>query len=230
MVTNECTTPKRLLAKKLNDFGFSWVRPELIVSPAPAACSYILENNLRPRLHVFDKIKEDFDDVLRLMDGSKEPPNCLVIGDVMDQLSRDYVDESLELMLRCPEAPTIIKLGAGRYYKDGGRLRMDTGAYAKAFEYCLGVESINIGKPSGVFFQEALEKLGGTREQTIMIGDDLISDVGGAKTFGLRGFLVRTGKYKQNDEINPNVKADQVFDNLAQAIDKICQLKGDTQN
>lgn len=218
------------MAKKLNDFGFEWVRPELIVSPAPAACSFILANNLRPRLHVYDKIKEDFEGVLGQLNDSKEPPNCIVIGDVMDQLNRDFVDESLELMLNCPENPKIIKLGAGRYYKDGGRLRMDTGAYAKAFEYCLGVESINIGKPSGAFFQEALEKLCGTRDDTIMIGDDLISDVGGAKDFGLRGFLVRTGKYKPSDEINANVKADHVFDNLAQAIDTICQLKSDTRN
>ena len=29
-----------------------------------------------------------------------------------------------------------------------------------------------------------------------MIGDDLINDVGGAQSAGMRGILVRTGKYR----------------------------------
>ena len=29
-----------------------------------------------------------------------------------------------------------------------------------------------------------------------MIGDDLINDVGGAQSVGMRGVLVRTGKYR----------------------------------
>ena len=32
--------------------------------------------------------------------------------------------------------------------------------------------------------------------QTIMIGDDVVSDVGGAQSCGLGGVLVRTGKYR----------------------------------
>ena len=32
--------------------------------------------------------------------------------------------------------------------------------------------------------------------QTIMIGDDVVSDVGGAQSCGLAGVLVRTGKYR----------------------------------
>ena len=29
-----------------------------------------------------------------------------------------------------------------------------------------------------------------------MVGDDLVNDVGGAKRCGMRGILVRTGKYR----------------------------------
>ena len=32
--------------------------------------------------------------------------------------------------------------------------------------------------------------------QCVMIGDDIVGDVGGAQTAGMRGVQVRTGKYR----------------------------------
>uniref|UniRef100_A0A6G1SHS9 Phospholysine phosphohistidine inorganic pyrophosphate phosphatase n=1 Tax=Aceria tosichella TaxID=561515 RepID=A0A6G1SHS9_9ACAR len=234
LVTNECTTPKRLLTEKLNAFGFDMITSDRIVSPAPTACEYIIQRGLRPRLHVWNDILEDFQpalDRLRESGAGEQPANCLVIGDVMSQLSRDFVDESLEIMLKCPEKPQIISLGAGRYYKDAGRLRLDTGAFAKAFAYALDIDEITcLGKPSAEFFGQALNVLSAkttsnqkppTYENTIMIGDDVVSDVGGAQAMGMRGFLVRTGKYKPSDETDRGVIPDDVFDNLYEATDKI---------
>ena len=148
-------------------------------------------------------------------------PNCLVVGDVMGKMSRDFMDDSLETMLNCSEKPQIISMGAGRYYKDLNRLRMDTGAYTAAFEFCLGVKAINLGKPSPEFFKQALDLVDGKPEDTIMIGDDIQSDVGAAQQVGMRGFLVRTGKYKRSDETDKGVLADDVFDNLQVAVDTI---------
>lgn len=224
LVTNECTLPRRKLAEKLNNFGYKCVDPSRIISPAPTACSYLELNNLRPRLHVWHELEEEFASVTRPMEASGLSANCLVIGDLMNRLSRDFIDESLEIMLNSPERPVLVSLGAGRYYKDSGRLRMDTGAYTAAFEYSLGVKAVNIGKPSESFFGRALELVGGSAEDTIMIGDDIVSDVGGAKRMGMRGFLVRTGKYKASDESGHKVKADCVFANLAEAADKILAI------
>lgn len=221
LVTNECTTAKKRLVKKLNEFGFDCVTAEKLISPAPVACSYLEKHNLRPRLHIWDGVIEDFQPLLDKQPDPSLPPNCLVVGDVMDKLSRNFMDESLELMLNSPEKPQIISLGAGRYYRDGGRLRMDTGAYVVAFEFCLGVKALNVGKPTEEFFKTALDAIGGNVEETVMIGDDIVSDVGGAQNVGMRGFLVRTGKYKKSDEIDRGIKADFVFDNLKDAIDNI---------
>lgn len=170
---------------------------------------------------MWDGIKEDFEPALERFKGSSEPANCLVVGDIMTKLSREFMDESLQIMLNCPGIPRIVSLGAGRYYKDSGRLRMDTGAYVSAFEYCLGVKAVNLGKPTAEFFNQALKIVGGTPTDTIMIGDDIVSDVGGAQAMGMRGFLVRTGKYKPTDETGRGVVADGVFDNLKEAVDKL---------
>lgn len=54
-----------------------------------------------------------------------------------------------------------------------------------------------------------------------MVGDDLISDVGGAQNCGIRGVLVRTGKYRPSDEDHPEIKPYLIADNLSEAVDHI---------
>lgn len=111
---------------------------------------------------------EDFEAALqRPLD--KQEANCLVVGDCMSKIDRDFMDSSFEALARM-EKPLILSLGAGRYYKDCGRLRLDTGAYVAAFEYSLGLKAINFGKPSEPFFKEALNIIGGDVTSTIMIG------------------------------------------------------------
>ena len=52
-----------------------------------------------------------------------------------------------------------------------------------------------------------------------MVGDDISSDVGGAQKCGLRGVLVRTGKFTPSNENHPVVKPDFIADNLSQAVE-----------
>ncbi|XP_054625547.1 phospholysine phosphohistidine inorganic pyrophosphate phosphatase isoform X2 [Dunckerocampus dactyliophorus] len=57
--------------------------------------------------------------------------------------------------------------------------------------------------------------------EVMMIGDDLVNDVGGAQQCGMKGVQVRTGKYRPSDQNHPTVVADGTVDDLAQAVDMI---------
>lgn len=46
-----------------------------------------------------------------------------------------------------------------------------------------------VGKPSKDFFLAALQSLGASPEQAVMVGDDVRDDVGGAQAAGIRGIL-----------------------------------------
>ncbi|XP_074194933.1 phospholysine phosphohistidine inorganic pyrophosphate phosphatase isoform X3 [Rhinolophus sinicus] len=59
--------------------------------------------------------------------------------------------------------------------------------------------------------------------EAIMIGDDIVGDVGGAQRCGMRALQVRTGKFRPSDERHPEVKADGYVDNLAEAVDLLLQ-------
>jgi phospholysine phosphohistidine inorganic pyrophosphate phosphatase len=52
-----------------------------------------------------------------------------------------------------------------------------------------------------------------------MVGDDVVSDVGGAQAAGIRGVLVRSGKYTPADESHPLVRPDLIVSNLAELVD-----------
>jgi ribonucleotide monophosphatase NagD (HAD superfamily) len=77
---------------------------------------------------------------------------------------------------------------------------LDAGPFVVALEYAAGVEATVLGKPAKDFFLSAVASLGCRPEETVLVGDDAASDVGGALKAGLRGILVRTGKYRPGDE------------------------------
>ncbi|XP_041125354.1 phospholysine phosphohistidine inorganic pyrophosphate phosphatase-like [Polyodon spathula] len=64
-------------------------------------------------------------------------------------------------------------------------------------------------------------------QQAIMIGDDLVNDVGGAQQCRMKALQVRMGKYRPSDEKHPTVKADGYVNNLAEAVDRILKHLGE---
>lgn len=95
------------------------------------------------------------------------------------------------------------------------------GPFVEALRYASGVEPTIIGKPSASFFQQALDDMRIDGSRAVMVGDDLENDVGGAQASGIRGILVRTGKYRPADERSETVKPDLTVDDVAEAVDEI---------
>ena len=48
-----------------------------------------------------------------------------------------------------------------------------------------------------------------------MVGDDIISDIGGAQAVGMKGILVKTGKYREEFVAKSGVTPDAVIDSVA---------------
>ncbi|KAJ9585074.1 hypothetical protein L9F63_020582 [Diploptera punctata] len=97
--------------------------------------------------------------------------------------------------------------------------------YNCTLEYAADVKAEVIGKPQAEFFRSALDDMGMKADEAVMVGDDLVSDVGGAQRCGLTGVLVRTGKYRPVDEMHPTVHPDAIANDLAQAVDIILESR-----
>ena len=94
----------------------------------------------------------------------------------------------------------LICCNLGRYHKTSTGVSIGPGAFAKGLSFSTGVDPIVVGKPNPVFYQAPLKELGLKVDQAVMIGDDAKDDVNGAISAGLKGILVKTGKYSNGDE------------------------------
>ena len=80
--------------------------------------------------------------------------------------------------------------------------------------YAAGRTAVVVGKPDPTFYGAAVDALGVPADQVVMIGDDLHTDVEGAQLAGLKGVLVRTGKFSASD-LTGSVRPDAVLDSVA---------------
>ena len=76
-------------------------------------------------------------------------------------------------------------------YKTGPA--MAAGPLVKAIEYAGGKRAIVVGKPSPLMFRIALRKARCGREEAVMIGDQLDTDIAGAIRAGIDPILVTSG-------------------------------------
>lgn len=216
--TNETQASREKFVAKLQRLGFDISVCE-VFSPAPAAVSVLQHRGLRPHLLVHDGLLPEFDGI------DKTSPNCVIIGDAAENFTYQNLNDAFRVLVGL-EKPVLFSLGQGRYYKETDGLKLDVGVYMKALEYACDLEAEVIGKPSAAFFNSVLNDMGIQPHEALMIGDDLVNDVGGAQRCGMKGVQVRTGKYRPSDEKHPTVTADGTVDDLARAVDTILNQRG----
>ena len=102
-----------------------------------------------------------------------------------------------------------------KFFQTEDGLRLDIGAFVAGLEYVTGQSAIVIGKPSREFFAAGLRSLELEAGDVVMVGDDIESDVGGAQAAGLRGVLVRTGKFRPGHAAASGVEPEAVLDSIA---------------
>lgn len=216
-VTNETQNTREGLVDKLSAFGYGGlITPDDIFAPAPACREYMQKEGLhRPHLLVHPKCLPEFEGFFDL---TSEEKDCVIVGDAAEEFSYENVNKAFQTLLSMKQ-PRLLSLGYGKYYKEKGQLVIDLGAYAKALEFATGLTAEVIGKPSQRYFQTALSLIGVPSSESVMIGDDIVSDVGAAQKYGLSGILVKTGKFRPGrDECHPEVKPDVIVDNFLSAI------------
>ena len=93
---------------------------------------------------------------------------------------------------------------------------LDSGAFVAGLEYATGAEATVLGKPSPSYFAAALDALDAEPELTWLVTDDVEADVRGARLFGMKTALVRTGKFRPDTVETSRVKPDGIVSSIAQ--------------
>ena len=212
-VTNTSSKPRRALVERLSAMGLC-VSAKQIFAPPIAARDYLAAHGATPlALFVREATREDFVGLEVLDDTASEGAGSVVIGDIGAAWDFATLNRAFRLLMAEPH-PLLVALGMSRYAQGGDGLVLDVAPFIKALEHASGCEAVVMGKPAHEFFDAAVHQLGTSSAQTVMIGDDIRGDIGGAQDAGLVGILVRTGKFRPGD-LEGDIRPDAVLDSIA---------------
>lgn len=169
------------------------VREDQIITPAWAAIHYLQEKGISScTLLASDDLHNDFIAAgITLTDDAE----VVVVGDAGDNFTYFSMNR---IFRQISGGAHLIALEKDRYWMDKDGLSLGAGAFVAALEYASGTCAILMGKPSPDFFREALAEMHAEPGTTMMVGDDINTDIGGAMACGLKGVLVQTGKFSSN--------------------------------
>ena len=197
-LTNTSSRPRSALVQKLDRLGIS-IQQEQLLTPAVAARDWIKRHTGgKVALFVAEATRSEFSALESIGETHSGPVDAVVIGDLGEGWTFATLNRAFRLLMQQPP-PALIALGMTRYWRAPDGLRLDTAPFVVALQHASGITPTVLGKPARGFFDAALEKLGCTASETVMLGDDIRGDIGGAQEAGIPGILMRTGKFQPED-------------------------------
>ena len=184
--------------------------PDLIVTATSATAAYLGEAHPGASAFVLNdgSVVEDMADVT--LADTPEDADVMVIGGAGAGFTYDVINR---MFRRVMAGAPLVAMHRSRYWRSGEGYELDGAAYVAALEAAAGVEAVVCGKPAPAFFVSALGVIGVPAARAAMLGDDIVTDVEAARAAGLRGVLVRTGKFRPEDL--ERGQPDAVLDSIA---------------
>ena len=212
-VTNTSSRGRAQLADKLRRFSIP-ATEDAILTPAVVASEWLRQRADGP-VAMFAKPAActEFDGLSLLPGDAEAGARYVVIGDLQDAWDFRTLNRAFRLLHSDSEAE-LIALGMTRYWQASDGLRLDVAPFVAALEHATGRKALVFGKPAEPFFRAAADKLGIRTPELFMIGDDLEADILGAQRAGLKGALVKTGKFRAAD-LEAGARPDAVLDSIA---------------
>jgi HAD superfamily hydrolase (TIGR01458 family) len=212
LVTNNTTRSRAELASELRSLGFEVGEEDIETTPLAAAR---LLAGARVLALTMAAIRADLEKEVELVEDDAE---VVLVGgaDEGPETARVFAYERLNrAFAQLRTGARLVALHKNRWWQTARGSLLDAGAYVAGLEYAAGVTAEVVGKPTRAYFESALAGLGATADEAVMVGDDVESDVGGAKAAGLGAILVRTGKFREAALADAETKPDAVVDSLA---------------
>ncbi|UNM97158.1 HAD-IIA family hydrolase [Ignatzschineria rhizosphaerae] len=183
----------------LMDLGLNVETHEILTS-VTTALTYLSKE--RSAEYGFFAIPESIKPAFSQLKMDDISPDYVVIGDLESGFTQDLLDQILQYLLAGAD---LISFHKNLYFMRGQKWHIDSGIYIQAFEKITGKEALVTGKPSEMIFKQACISMGLTQEEVMIIGDDLLTDIEGAKRLGLFSLLVGSGKFKKESDIPQSV-------------------------
>lgn len=205
-LTNSTLKSRKSCADKLKKRGFRIFEEEIITASYatalylkklnPKSCWVMLE---REGLNEFRDFTHDM-----------ENPEYIVVGDNRSNFDFNHLNKALRLLLK---GAKLIAMSSGLVDASMGEIELDVGSWAHMLERASGVKGVYIGKPNPYVFELALKSMNLDKNEVVMVGDRISTDIKGAKNIGIKSILLKTGEFDERD-LNSDIKPDFIFDSI----------------
>ncbi|MFF2509422.1 HAD-IIA family hydrolase [Streptomyces sp. NPDC058067] len=236
LVTNTTSGTRESICARLTGAGFPVTVDDILTAPAVTA-AYLRENHPGARCLLLNSgdITADLAGVTLVdtdtdTDTDTEPDadtdtdtdvDVVVVGGAGEEFGYAALNRIFHHLQR---GAHLVAMQRNLYWRTAAGLDLDTGAFLLGLERAARVEATITGKPSEAFFAAALAHLGADPSTTLMIGDDIESDVLAAQRSGVTGALVKTGKYLPETHRSAGGTPDHVLDSFASLPDLLERL------
>jgi HAD superfamily hydrolase (TIGR01458 family) len=212
LVTNTTSRTRESIAAVLAAEGFPVTAGDILTAPVIAA-AYLNDRYPGARCLLLNSgdIGEDLTGVTLAGDGGPAV-DVVLVGGAGDEFSYQALNRAFHHLQR---GARLVAMHRGLYWRTDQGLQLDSGAFVAGLEQAAGTEAEVVGKPAPAFFAAALAHLGAGAAGTLMVGDDIESDVLAAQRQGLTGVLVKTGKYLARTHQAASGTADHVLGSFA---------------
>jgi 4-nitrophenyl phosphatase len=197
-LSNSASSPARV-AERLQRMGAP-VPPEAIYTAAAASCDYVVEH-LPGRPRVFNlatpSVYEMLGDRVAWVEHRAGPCDVVIAGGPSNLHASEERQRTALYLLRA--GARLVGLCADRVFPSTRGLEFGAGALSAMLAYAANVTPFFCGKPDRIFFLELCRRLQVRPAECVLVGDNLESDVRGAKAVGMGSVLVLSGVTRAED-------------------------------
>ena len=209
VLSNTTRKCRRTIAEKLAVMGFD-IPEEYIFTP-PLAAIALMEKTHQNRYYLLTTGDVDQDFKSTGVNDTTGQVDYVILGDAGDAVTYDSLNHAFRQLMGGAE---LIALERDRYWMAHDGLALSAGPFVTALEFATGKKATVVGKPSRAFFELALQDMNLQTDQVAMVGDDIVTDIGGAQAAGIPGILVRTGKYRDSDLAQEGIIPWKIIDSI----------------
>ena len=209
-LTNNATRTKKQAKEHMLNLGFKNIKEEDFFTSAMATAKFIAKNY--PGKKCFMLGESGLEEALKEwnFDIVQENANFVVIGLDRNATYKKYSDALHNILA----GAKFIATNPDRLLANNGTFDIGNGAVIDMLEYASGIEAIKIGKPYQIILDILLEEKKLKKEDIILLGDNLETDIKLGYNADVETIMVCSGVHTEKDIDRLKVYPSKVVKNL----------------
>ncbi len=209
-LTNNATRTKKQAKEHMLNLGFKNIKEEDFFTSAMATAKFIAKNY--PGKKCFMLGESGLEEALKEwnFDIVQENANFVVVGLDRNATYKKYSDALHNILA----GAKFIATNPDRLLANNGTFDIGNGAIIDMLEYASGIEAIKIGKPYQIILDILLEEKKLKKEDIILLGDNLETDIKLGYNADVETIMVCSGVHTEKDIDRLKVYPSKVVKNL----------------